>query len=338
MRVALAINLAMLVAGVAGAIAFDSVALLADAGHVLSDVGAIAIGLFAAAMAARPPDARRTFGFYRTEILAALVNGLALVAVAVLVVAESIGRLSDPPEVAGVGVLAVGLLGLAGNVAATVALAGGDRSDLNLEGVLRHSVADALGSLGVVAAGAVVAITDWHYADGIAGIAIGVLILFGSWRLVTAPLQVLMEAAPEGIDVDEVGRAMVEVPGVREVHDLHIWTVTSNFPALAAHVLTEAGQSVDDVREAIEAVLHDRFNIEHTTLQVVEDRLVQLEDRRRGATWSRQSPDCSISVRRAGRSARPRRLGRSPATTTGAVSCPRPARRRPGWPVAARWS
>jgi cobalt-zinc-cadmium efflux system protein len=281
MRVALAINLLLLVVGLVGAVAFDSVALLADAGHVLSDVGAIAIGLFAAAMAARPPDVRRTFGFHRTEILAALVNGLLLVAVAVLVIVEAIGRLSDPPDVDGVGVLAVGVFGLAGNVAATIALAGGDRRDLNLEGVLRHSVADALGSLGVVVAGAVVALTDWGYADGIAGLAIGVLILLGSWRLVTAPLHVLMEGVPEGIDVDRVGRAMVGVEGVREVHDLHIWTVTSSFPALAAHVLTEPGENVDTVRERIETLLHDDFEIEHTTLQVVEDRLVQLEDRRR---------------------------------------------------------
>jgi len=144
MRLALAINLVLLVAGVAGWLLFDSVALLADAGHVLSDVGAIAVGLFAAAIAARPPDQRRTFGFQRGEILAALVNGLTLVAVAVLVIVESIRRLSDPPDVDGTGVLVVGVIGLLGNVAATVALAGGDRKDVNLEGVLRHSFADAL--------------------------------------------------------------------------------------------------------------------------------------------------------------------------------------------------
>jgi cobalt-zinc-cadmium efflux system protein len=280
MRAALAINLALMVAGVAGALVFDSVALLADAGHVLSDVGAIAIGLFAARMAARPPDVKRTFGFYRSEILAALVNGLTLVAVAVLVIVEAIGRLSSPPEVDGVGVLAVGLFGLAGNVAATFALAGGDRRDLNLEGVLRHSAADALGSLGVVIAGVVVATTGWLYADGIAGLVIGVLILIGSWRLVYAPLHVLMEAAPEGIDVDEVGRAMVAVPGVREVHDLHIWTVTSRFPALAAHVLTEPGEDVDQVRVELEHMLTERFELKHTTLQVVAGHFVELEDRR----------------------------------------------------------
>jgi cobalt-zinc-cadmium efflux system protein len=281
MRVALAINLALVVAGLAGALAFDSVALLADAGHVLSDVGAIAVGLFAARMAARPPDVRRTFGFARSEILAALVNGLALVAVAVLVIVEAISRLSNPPAVDGIGVIAVGVFGLAGNVAATVALAGGDRRDLNLEGVLRHSAADALGSLGVVAAGLIVTTTGWLYADGIAAVVIGALILIGSWRLVYAPLNVLMEAAPEGIDVADVGRAMVAVTGVREVHDLHVWTVTSGFPALAAHVVTEPAEDVDAVRTRIEQVLKERFEIEHTTLQVMASKFVELEDKRR---------------------------------------------------------
>jgi cobalt-zinc-cadmium efflux system protein len=280
MRFALAVNLVLLATGLAGWLLFDSVALLADAGHVLSDVGAIAIGLLAAAVAARPPDQRRTFGFQRGEILAALVNGLTLVAVAVLVIIEAIRRLSDPPDVDGTGVLVVGVIGLIGNVVATIALAGGDRKDLNLEGVLRHSLADALGSLGVVVAGLVVATTGWAYADGIAGIAIGVLILLGSWRLVSMPVNVLMEAAPEGIDVDEVGNAMVAVGGVREVHDLHIWTVTSDFPALAAHVVTEPDEDVDLVRERLEALLHERFGLHHTTLQVMASRLVQLEDRR----------------------------------------------------------
>lgn len=280
MRVALAINLVLLVAGVAGALLFDSVALLADAGHVLSDVGAIAIGLFAAAIAVRPPDERRTFGFQRGEVLAALINGLTLVAVAVLVILESIRRLSEPPDVDGTGVLVVGVIGLLGNVAATVALAGGDRKDVNLEGVLRHSFADALGSLGVVAAGLVVATTGWAYADGIAGLAIGVLILLGSWRLVSMPVNVLMEGAPEGVDVERVGNAMAAVDGVREVHDLHIWTVTSDFPALAAHVVVDATEEVDAVRERLETLLHDEFGIHHTTLQVMNARLVQLEDRR----------------------------------------------------------
>jgi cobalt-zinc-cadmium efflux system protein len=282
MAYALAINVLLLVAGVVGAVAFGSVALLADAGHVLSDVGAIALGLVAAVMATRPARGRRTFGLYRGEILAALVNGVLLVGVAVIVFVEAIGRLSDPPTVEGAGVLLVGVLGLAGNAAATAVLLSGDRRDLNLEGVLRHSVADALGSLGVVVAGAVVLTTGWRYADPIAGLAIGVLVLLGSWGLLRNAFDVLMEAAPADVDVDAVGQAMAAVPGVREVHDLHVWTVTSGFPALAAHVFTDPADDVDEVRERVEALLHDRFGIHHTTLQTMVERLIEIEDRRPG--------------------------------------------------------
>ncbi|MEA2440326.1 MAG: cobalt-zinc-cadmium efflux system protein [Thermoleophilaceae bacterium] len=280
MAIALAINLLLLVAGIIGALVFGSVALLADAGHVLSDVGAIALGLVAAAMASRPARGRRTFGLHRGEIIAALVNGLLLVAIAVLVFTEAIGRLSDPPSIEAGGVLAIGLIGLAGNAAATVVLLAGDRRDLNLEGVLRHSAADALGSLGVVVSAVVVLATGSRYADPIAGLAIGVLVLAGSWGLVRDAIDVLMEAAPAGVDVQEVGRAMAGVPGVREVHDLHVWTVTSGFPALAAHVLTDPSDDVDEVRARVEAVLHERFEIHHTTLQMMAERLLSIEDRR----------------------------------------------------------
>jgi cobalt-zinc-cadmium efflux system protein len=282
MAIALAINLLLLVAGVVGALVFGSVALLADAGHVLSDVGAIALGLLAAAMAARPARGRRTFGLHRGEILAALVNGLLLVAIAVLVFTEAIGRLTDPPSIEAGGVLAIGLIGLAGNAAATMVLLAGDRKDLNLEGVLRHSAADALGSLGVVISAVIVLATDWRYADPIAGLAIGLLVLVGSWGLVRDAFDVLMEAAPAGVDVQEVGRAMAAVPGVREVHDLHVWTVTAGFPALAAHVRTDPTEDVDQVRARVEAVLHERFEIHHTTLQMMAERLLSIEDRRRG--------------------------------------------------------
>jgi cobalt-zinc-cadmium efflux system protein len=280
MQIALALNALLLAVGVAGWLVFDSVALLADAGHLLSDIAAIALGLVAATLATRPAAGRRTFGFGRGEILAALANGVLLVAVAGLVFAESIARLSDPPDVEGLGVLLVGVFGLGGNLAATLALATGDRRDLNLEGVLRHSAADALGSLGVVVAGAVVLATGWLYADPIAGLVIGVLILLGSWGLVRDALDVLMEAAPAGVDVAEVGRAMAAVPGVREVHDLHVWSVTAGFPALAAHVMTDPSEDVDDVRRRIEAMLSDRFSITHTTIQAVVERLLEIEDRR----------------------------------------------------------
>jgi cobalt-zinc-cadmium efflux system protein len=280
LRIVLLINLVMLVLGIAGGVIFDSLALLADAGHVLTDVGAIGLALFASWLAARPSGPQRTFGFRRTEILAALANGVTLVAVSVFIFIEAAMRLSDPPDVAGGGVLIVGALALAGNALATWILMRGDRSNLNLEGVLRHSAADALGSLGVIVAGLIVLTTGWDQADPLVSIAIGVLILLGSWRLLREPFNVLMEAAPEGIDVEEVGRAMCNVPGVREVHDLHVWTVTSGFAALAAHIRSDPAESADEVRERVEIVLHERFGLDHTTLQVVPEPLLQLEDRR----------------------------------------------------------
>jgi cobalt-zinc-cadmium efflux system protein len=286
MWIVLAINLAMLAAAVVGGLVFDSLALLADAGHVLTDVGAIGLALFAGWMAARPSGPQRTFGYRRTEIFAALINGMTLVAVSVFIFIEAIMRLSDPPDVAGAGVLIVGVFGLLGNAIATWILMRGDRTNVNLEGVLRHSAADALGSLGVILAGAIVLATGWNQADSLVSIAIGVLILLGSWRLLREPLNVLMEAAPEGIDVQDVGSAMCAVPGVREVHDLHVWTVTSGFPALAAHIRSDPSESADEVRERVEAVLRERFGLDHTTLQVVPEPLLQLEDRRS----TRESP------------------------------------------------
>jgi cobalt-zinc-cadmium efflux system protein len=280
MAIVLAINVLMLAAGVVGGLVFDSLALLADAGHVLADAGAIALALFAAWMAARPAGPQRTFGFRRGEILAALFNGFTLVAVAVFVFVEAVTRLSHPPSVTGAGVLIVGLASLAGNALATMLLVGGDRANVNLEGVLRHTAADALGALGVVVAGLLVITTGWDRADPIVSILIGALILLGSWRLVREPFNVLMESAPEGIDVQAVGTAMCGVPGVREVHDLHVWTVTSGFPALAAHIRSEPNEPPDEVRVRLEAVLHERFGLDHTTLQVVPEPLLQLEDRR----------------------------------------------------------
>jgi cobalt-zinc-cadmium efflux system protein len=282
MAIVLAINLAMLAIGIGGGLVFDSLALLADAGHVLTDVLAIGVALFAGWMARRPAGPQRTFGFRRGEIFAALFNGFTLVAIAVLVFVAAIGRLSEPPSVDGGGVIVVGLLSLLGNAGAAMVLAGGDRTNINLEAVLRHTASDALGALGVVLAGLIVVTTGWERADALVSIAIAALILVGSWRLLREPFEVLMETAPAGIDVQEVGSAMCAVSGVREVHDLHVWTVTSGFPALAAHIRTDPNEDPGAVRERLEAVLHERFGLEHTTLQVVPEPLLQLEDRRSG--------------------------------------------------------
>jgi cobalt-zinc-cadmium efflux system protein len=281
MRGALAINVALLIATIVGGILTDSLALLADAGHLLSDVGAIAIGLGAARLAARAPSGGRTYGFQRSEVVGAFLNGIVLVVVVVLIAAEAVTRLPNPPDVAGAGVLVLGLLGLAGNVIATAVLAGGEREDINLEGVLRHSAGDALSSLGVVVAGFVVLTTGWNTVDPLVSLLIAVFIAATSWRLLKEPLDVFMEAAPAGTDVREVGSAICALPEVLEVHDLHVWTVTSGFPALSAHVVVSPGADRDLSRAKIERLLAERFGLDHTTLQMVESSdqgaLIQVE-------------------------------------------------------------
>ena len=276
MWIALALNAGMLVAEAVGGVLTGSLAVLADAGHLLSDVGAIGLALFAAALAARPAGGRMTFGYQRSEILAALVNGLLLVVVSVVIGVEAVGRLGDPPQIDGLGVLGLGLLGLLGNVAATVVLARGEREDVNLEGVLRHSAADALGSLGVVVAGAFVLAGGSDVVDPIVSLLIAALILISSWRLIKEPFDVLMEAAPAGVDVDAAGAAICSEEGVRSVHDLHIWTVTSGFGALAAHVVVSADCDPGLVRRRLELLLHERFGIDHTTLQMEEEASADL--------------------------------------------------------------
>ncbi|HEX5527067.1 MAG TPA: cation diffusion facilitator family transporter [Solirubrobacterales bacterium] len=268
---ALAINAGLVVAEAVGGILTGSLAVLADAGHLVSDVGSIALALFAARLAALPAAGQRTFGYQRSEVLAALVNGLLLVAVSIAIGVAAIGRFSDPPSIDGWGVLALGVLGLAGNLAATLVLAGGQREDLNLEGVLRHSAADALGSLGVVVAGAFVLLGGSPVVDPIVGLLIALLVLASSWRLIKEPVDVLMEAAPAGTDVDAVGAAICREDGVRSVHDLHVWTVTSGFGAIAAHVVVAQGVDRDLIRRRLELTLRENFGIEHTTLQMEEE-------------------------------------------------------------------
>ena len=268
---ALGINLALLVAEAIGGIITGSLAVLADAGHVLSDVGAIALALIAARLASLPAAGRRTFGYQRSEVLAALVNGVLLVVVSVAICVTAFGRFSDPPEVEGWGVLALGVFGLAGNVVATLILARGQREDINLEGALRHSAADALGSVGVVVAGAIVLLGGSPVVDPIVGLLIAVLILASSWRLIKEPIDVLMEAAPVGVDVDEVGAAICQEDGVRSVHDLHVWTVTAGFAAIAAHVVVAQGLDRDLIRRRLELTLREGYGIEHTTLQMEEE-------------------------------------------------------------------
>ena len=264
----LALTVAYTGAEIAGGILTGSLALLADAGHMLGDSAALVLALGAAWLATRPATPGRSFGYRRAEILAAFANGLALVAIAIWVFVEAIRRLGDPPRVLGGWMLLVAAIGLAVNFAAARILARPAEENLNVQAALRHVFADIAASAGVAVAAIVVLTTGWQQADPIAGLAIAVLILGSSWTILRDSVTILLESTPAGIDSEEVGRRMAEAEGVVEVHDLHIWTITSGFPTLSAHVLVRRGDDCHARRRELEHVLAKEFRLTHTTLQV----------------------------------------------------------------------
>ncbi len=246
----------------------NSVALLSDAAHMLTDAAAIALALFAARLAARPASGAYTFGLGRAEILAAQVNGASLLALGAVLAYEAIGRLGDPPEVEGGLVLVVAALGACVNVGAAAILARAQRRSLNVEGARAHVLADLYASVAAMLAGAVVLFTGYNRVDALAALVVVALMLRSAWSLLRDSGRVLLEASPAGVDSDAIGRRLAEQPGVSEVHDLHVWEVTTGFPALSAHVLVPAGHDCHATRHALERVLREEFAIEHTTLQV----------------------------------------------------------------------
>jgi len=253
---------------VAGGLIADSLALLADAVHMVSDAGSLGLALGAAWLASRPPTPGRSFGFARAEILAALVNGALLVALAIWIFVEAARRLADPPDVRGGWVLVVGTIGLFVNLVAARVLWRPGGGSLNIRAALRHVLADLLGSIGVVLAGLVVLAAGWERADPVVSILIGVLVLFSAWSVLRESTGILLEAAPADLDVEEVRGAITQQPGVVGVHDLHVWTITSGFASLSAHVVVQRDADCHGVRRELEQVLRDRFGLEHTTLQV----------------------------------------------------------------------
>jgi cobalt-zinc-cadmium efflux system protein len=257
-----------MVAEVIGGLVTGSLALLADAGHMLSDALSLGIALFAVWLSGRPATPNRSFGYKRAEILAALFNGATLVAISIWIFVEAYRRFFEPPEILGGWMLAVAALGLVVNVAGAVILWRSGGESLNLQGALRHVLADVLGSVGAIAAALVILATGWWYADPIISVLIGLLVLASSWRLVRDSINILLEGTPPNIDAGEVGRSMAGIPGVAEVHDLHVWTITSGFPALAAHVLVGRDEDCHARRRDLEEVLAREYGIEHTTLQV----------------------------------------------------------------------
>jgi cobalt-zinc-cadmium efflux system protein len=268
LKLVLALTSAFLVAEVVGGVISDSLALLADAGHMLSDTLSLGVALFAAWLAARPGGPSRTFGYRRAEILAALFNGVTLVAISIWIFIEAGMRFGDPPDVEAGLMLAIAVVGLGVNVVAARILHGHSGESLNVSAALRHVVADILGSVGVIVAAVVILATGWEYADPVVSVAIGLLILASSWTILRDSVQILLEGSPAGTDVEQVGLAMAEVAGVKQVHDLHVWTITSGFPALAAHVLVDRDTDCHATRRELEAMLHERFELDHTTLQV----------------------------------------------------------------------
>ena len=266
---AAAVLIGGLMAGeIAAGVVAGSLALLADAGHLLTDVGAIAFALVAAAMVGRPPRGRFTFGFSRLEILAAQANGIALLLVGVWIVYAAVRRLVEPTDVRGGVVLAVALAGVAVNLAATGLLARASRESLNVRGVFLHVATDLAAFLGTAVAGALVLATGWDRFDPIAGLVVSALVFRSAVVLLRESTRIFMEGSPGEIDPEAVGRAVVAQPEVVEVHDLHVWTVTSGFPAFAAHVLVDPGADCHAVRRRLESLLSERFGLTHTTLQV----------------------------------------------------------------------
>ncbi|MFN3648725.1 MAG: cation diffusion facilitator family transporter [Armatimonadota bacterium] len=246
----------------------NSLALLSDAGHMLTDVGALGLALFAVWFARRAAPPGLTFGYLRFEILAALINGVALLGITGLIFIEAWSRLWEPEPVQSAGMLAVAVMGLLINLTSLYVLSRGGGHSLNERGAILHVLGDALGSVGAIVAALVIRFTQWYAADAIVSAVIGLLILRSTWMLLKEAVNVLMEGAPVHLSFKEVHDAMTRVPGVVEVKDLHLWSLASGFDALSAHLVVPDVEHSDEVRSRMKVMLRDQFRIEHTTLEV----------------------------------------------------------------------
>ena len=275
LRIALAINALFLVIEVAGGIITHSLALLADAGHMLTDVAALMLALFVTILAEREPTPQRTYGLLRAEVLGAFVNGAALVVIVGMIFWESWRRMGVVQEIDGLLMLIVAVAGLAANVVSAWVLYRGSGDNLNMRGAFLHMIADALGSVGAIIAGAVSLITGWTPIDPVVSIVIGILILWSSWGLITQTVNILLESTPEDIDYEEVKQALLNIEHVKDVQDLHIWTIASGIPSLSAHLSLEPPCSDSNhwyvCLKSAQTMLHEKFDIVHSTLQFEPD-------------------------------------------------------------------
>jgi cobalt-zinc-cadmium efflux system protein len=268
LAVALGLIVAFIAVEVSAGIVAHSLALLSDAGHMLTDAAAIGFSMIAIGLAARPAKGAMTFGFKRVEILSAQANGVTLLILAAFIAYEAIRRLFDPPTVRGGLILVVALVGVVVNLLATWTLAKANRESLNVEGSFQHLLTDLYGFIGTALAAGVILLTGFQRADPIVSLLIAALMTRSGVSLVRASGRIFMEAAPEGLDPRAIGEALIGEPHVVEVHDLHVWEITSGFPALSAHVLVGADSNCHSARRDMEAMLHERFALDHTTLQV----------------------------------------------------------------------
>lgn len=270
LAIALAITAGIMLLEWIGGLVTNSLALLSDAGHMLSDVAALALSLVAFHVAARPASPEKTYGFHRFEILAALVNGATLLAIAGWIVWEAAERLRHPPEVASGAMMAVAIVGLLANLASARALmAKGDvRHNVNLRSAYLHVIGDALGSAGAILAGLAMLLFDWYAADPLISVFVALLIVRGAWAVVRQSVHILMEGTPAAIDRHAVHRALCSIEGVRDVHDLHIWTITSGFDSLSCHLLVAEGTDCQRVLQQAIRLVEQRFGIPHATIQV----------------------------------------------------------------------
>ena len=265
----LALTFTYMLAEAIGGFVTNSLALLSDAGHMLADVASLGLALVALWFAARPATAKKTYGYYRMEILAALANGAALVVISLLISYEAFQRIKTPQDVKGLEVMVIAIGGLAINAVSAIVLHGASEHNLNMRGAFLHVIGDALGSVGAVVAGVVIWRWGWVLADPLISVAMCLLIIYSSWQLIRESVNILLEGTPSHINIRAVAESMQRVPGVIDVHDLHVWTISSGLEALSAHVTIESGISHRAALESLQERCRSDFNIRHLTIQIV---------------------------------------------------------------------
>lgn len=271
MLLTLVLTLGYMVAEAVGGWWANSLALAADAGHMFSDAGALGLSLFAIWIAQKPPTPEHSYGYYRAEILAALANGASLVVISGIICWEAIARMTSPPAVQGPVMMGIAVGGLLVNAVGLAILHSSRGESLNVQGAWLHLLTDALGSLATIVSGALVWALGWNWADPVASIVIGLLVIYSAWWLLSEAVAILMQRAPRHIQVDQVRSALLALPGVRDIHDLHVWTITGGIDSLSAHVIVSGDPSPRDLLASIRELLHANFQIDHVTIQLEPD-------------------------------------------------------------------